>query len=66
MNKLLFKETGCPFLLIYVLSYFHLSPPPPPPTSTSFQGKREPPLKANWFALTESEYFPSNAQNVHF
>ena len=41
------KKQDVLFLLIYVLSYFHLSPPPTPPTSTSFQGKREPPLKAN-------------------
>ena len=35
------KKQDVLFLLIYVLSNFHLSPPPPP-TSPSFQGKIEP------------------------
>lgn len=60
------KKQDVLFLLIYVLSNFHLSPPPPPQPHQVSKGKESPFVKANWFALTESESFPSSAQNVHF
>ena len=40
------KKQDVLFLLIYVLSNFHLSPPPPPPHQVS-KGKESPFVKAN-------------------
>ena len=39
------KKQDVLFLLIYVLSYFHLSPPPPPQPQQVSKGKESPPSK---------------------
>lgn len=44
INKLLFKETGCPFFIDLRLKQFSSFPTPPPPNLTKFPREKRAPL----------------------